>query len=237
MSATDERMTFWKRIGQSGGIQTAIGLVGFAYLRLVIRTSHFIMEPADIYERWVPDLPFIVAMWHGQHFLMPYVKRPELPVKVLISRHRDGGINAEVAQRFGLEIVRGSGTLGSDVHRKGGAVAFRRMVEALQEGHIMALTADVPKVPRVAGLGIVKLASASGRPIYAIAVATSRRIELNNWDSSSINLPFSRGAAVFAGPIRVPCDADPAALEAGRIEVERALNNVTARASQLVDRD
>jgi lysophospholipid acyltransferase (LPLAT)-like uncharacterized protein len=100
----------------------------------------------------------------------------------------------------------------------------------------MALTADVPKVPRVAGLGIVKLASASGRPIYPIAVATSRRIQLNNWDASSFNLPFSRGAVVFADPIRVPADADAARLEATRIEVESALNRATARAYALVDR-
>jgi hypothetical protein len=66
-------------------------------------------------------------------------------------------------------------------------------------------------------------------------VATSRRIELDNWDSSTINLPFSRGAAVFAGPIRVPPVADEAALEVSRTQVEVALNRVTERAYELVD--
>lgn len=226
----------WKSIGQSHWIQSAVGSAGFGYLRLVIGTSRFVLDPPDIYERCAPDLPFIVAMWHGQHFLMPYVKPSQLPVKVLVSRHRDGGINAEVARRFGLGIVRGSGTLGGDVHRKGGAVAFRQMLEALQAGCVMALTADVPKVPRVAGRGIVKLASASNRPIYAIAVATSRRIQLENWDSSTINLPFSHGAAVFAGPIWVPPTMDKAALEASRKQVETSLNRVTKRAYTLVDR-
>lgn len=229
-------MMSWKRIGQSPWVQTTIGAVASTYLRMVIKTSRFVIEPADIYDRWLPDLPFIVAMWHGQHFLMPYVKRPELPVKVLISRHRDGGVNAVVARRFGLEIVRGSGTQGGDVHRKGGPVAFRQMIAALEEGYIMALTADVPKVPRVAGLGIVKLAGASGRPIYPIAVATSRRVELGNWDRSTINLPFSRGAAVFAGPIRVAAGADDAALETCRKQVELGLNEATARAYELADR-
>ena len=233
---TDQRMTFWKRIVQSRGFEAAVGLLGFAYLRLVIGTTRFIIEPPDAYEVCWPDLPLIVAMWHGQHFLMPYVKPREVPVAVLISRHRDGGVNAAVARRFGLAIVRGSGTRGHDHHRKGGAAAFRQMLEALKDGCTMALTADVPKVPRIAGPGIVKLASASGRPIYAIAVATSRRVQLNNWDSSAVNLPFSRGAVVFVGPIRVGADADAAALEAGRIEVEHALNKATARAYELVDR-
>ena len=229
-------MTLWKRIVQSRGFEAAVGLLGFGYLRLVIGTTRFIIDPPDVYERYIPELPVIVAMWHGQHFLMPYVRPHGVPVLVLISRHRDGGINAAVAQRFGLDIVRGSGARGSDFPRKGGAGAFRQMLEALSNGCTVALTADVPKVPRVAGLGIVKLASASGRPIYAIAAATSRRIQLNNWDSSSVNLPFSRGAVAFAGPIRVSADADPAALEAGRLEVESALNGATTRAYELVDR-
>jgi lysophospholipid acyltransferase (LPLAT)-like uncharacterized protein len=229
-------MKFWKRIVRSRGFEAAVGLLGFAYLRLVIGTTRFVIDPPDAYEICWPNLPLIVAMWHGQHFLMPYVKPREVPVAVLISRHRDGGVNAAVARRFGLAIVRGSGTRGSDLHRKGGVAAFLQMLEALRDGRTMALTADVPKVPRVAGLGIVKLASASGRPIYAIAVATSRRIQLNNWDSSSVNLPFSRGAVAFVGPIHVAGDADPAALERGRIEVEHALNKATARAYALVDR-
>jgi hypothetical protein len=110
------------------------------------------------------------------------------------------------------------------------------MLEALEGGYVIALTADVPKIPRVDGRGIVTLASVSNRPIYAIAVATSRRIELGNWDSSTINLPFSRGAAVFAGPIWVPPIVDEAALEASRKQVETALNRLNERAYKLVDR-
>ena len=66
------------------------------------------------------------------------------------------------------------------------------MLERSEEGYNVALTADVPKVARVAGLGVVKLAQYSGRPIYAVAIATSRRIELDNWDRTAINLPFGR---------------------------------------------
>ena len=49
-----------------------------------------------------------------------------------------------------------------------------------------------PKVARVAGRGIVKIAQASGCPIYPIAVATNHRIVMNNWDRTTVNLPFSR---------------------------------------------
>jgi lysophospholipid acyltransferase (LPLAT)-like uncharacterized protein len=100
----------------------------------------------------------------------------------------------------------------------------------------MALTADVPKISRVAGFGIIKLARESGRPIYPVAMATSRRLEFDSWDHAAINLPFSRGAMVVGEPIRVAADADPEALEAARSALERSLNALTERAYVIVDR-
>ena len=183
------------------------------------------------------ERPAIVAMWHGQHFLAPFIKRDAHDLaKVLVSRHRDGEVNARVAERFGIGTIRGSGAHNGEFHRKGGAVAFTEMLDALKEGYNVALTADVPKVARVAGMGVVKLAQLSGRPIYPVAIATSRRIDLDNWDRSAINLPFGRMAFVAGAPISVKRDADDAGLEAARQQVEHGLNRITARAYDIVDR-
>ena len=76
----------------------------------------------------------------------------------------------------------------------------------------------------------------SGRPIYPIAMATSRRFELRNWDRTTVNLPFARGATVVPEPIRVAADADDATLEAARCALEARLAAATARAYGLVDR-
>ena len=91
---------------------------------------------------------------------------------MLISRHRDGEINARAAEKLGIGTIRGSGAHNGEFHRKGGAAAFTEMLEALKEGYNVAMTADVPKVARVAGLGVIKLAQHSGRPIYAVAIAS-----------------------------------------------------------------
>jgi lysophospholipid acyltransferase (LPLAT)-like uncharacterized protein len=222
-----------QRIARSHLTQVTLGTLAAYYLRLVWKTSRFELEPADIYEAVEPDLPAILAMWHGQHFMAPFIKRPRYRAKVLISRHRDGEINAIAAERLGIGTIRGSG---GRFDHKGGVGAFREMIDALAQGYTMALTADVPKVSRVAGLGIVMLARESGRPIFPIAVATSRRIELDNWDRSAINLPFSRGAMVGGKAIWVPADADAAMLETCRLKVEAEMNRVTARAYALVDR-
>jgi lysophospholipid acyltransferase (LPLAT)-like uncharacterized protein len=228
-------MTPLKRLLASSAFQETVGTAAAAYLRLVRHTNRIMIEPPDIYDQ--VQRPAIVAMWHGQHFLAPFIKRDAHDLaKVLVSRHRDGEVNARVAERFGIGTIRGSGAHNGEFHRKGGAVAFTEMLDALKEGYNVALTADVPKVARVAGMGVVKLAQLSGRPIHPVAIATSRRIELDNWDRSTINLPFGRMAFVAGGPISVARDADDAALETARQQVEQALNNITARAYDIVDR-
>ncbi|HZQ13094.1 MAG TPA: lysophospholipid acyltransferase family protein [Pseudolabrys sp.] len=225
-----------KRLTASPAFQEAVGTLAAGYLRLVWHTSRVILEPPDIYEK--VRIPAIIAMWHGQHFMAPFIKREELGhrAKVLISRHRDGEINARAALRLGIGTIRGSGAHNGEFYRKGGAVAFTEMLEALEQGFNVALTADVPKVARVAGLGVVKLAQHSGRPIYPVAIASQRRVEFNSWDRSALNLPFGRLAMVAGEEIIVPRDAGDDALEEARQEVERQLNRITARAYELADR-
>jgi lysophospholipid acyltransferase (LPLAT)-like uncharacterized protein len=228
-------MLSWKRIARSRQVQQTLGTLISYYLRLVWKTNRVTIEPADFYSRITPELPIIVAMWHGQHFMVPFFRRPEHKVKVLISRHRDGEVNAIAAEHLGVGIIRGSGDHGGRYDRKGGVAAFKGMIDALKAGYNMALTADVPKVSRKAGNGIVMLARYSGRPIYPVAVATSRRVELDNWDRSAVNMPFGKFAIVVGDPVTVASDADDAAIEAARRAVEDGLNTVTARAYAIVD--
>jgi lysophospholipid acyltransferase (LPLAT)-like uncharacterized protein len=213
----------------------AVAVAIAQYTRLVWKTSRFVVEPADLFERAQSEAPIILAMWHGQHFLMPMLERRRR-TKVLISRHRDGEVNAIVAQRFGIELIRGSGASAGDFARKGGVPAFYEMLDALKQGCNVALTADIPKTARVAGRGIANLAVMSGRPLFVVAIATRNRITLNSWDQAAFHLPFGRAAIVGAGPVRVPAKTDDVATEEARQAIEAALNAATARAYEIVDR-
>jgi len=228
-------MALGRRLKKKRWLQKTIGVLAAEYLRLVWKTSRFTIEPVDIYQRTEPEQPLIIAMWHGQHFMAPFLRQRHR-VMVLISRHVDGEINAIAAQRLGVNTIRGSGDHSRRFATKGGVAAFKDMLEAIVDGWNMALTADVPKVSRVAGLGVVTLARESGRPIYPVSLATSRRVVLDNWDRSEINLPFSRGAIVVGEAIRVPVDADAQMLEQARSVLERALNAASNRAHAIVDR-
>lgn len=224
-----------KRFARSRVVQTTVGVAAAEYLRFVWLTSRSVLEPPDVYERIVPEMPVIIAMWHGQHFMVPFIRRGHA-AKVLISRHRDGEINAIAAERLGVGTIRGSGDAGGRFDVKGGVGAFQAMLAALEGGCSVALTADVPKIARVAGVGIIKLAQLSGRPILPVAVATSRRKVLANWDRTAINLPFSRLAMVASDPIRVPSEPDDGTLDGCRRSLEEGLNRATTRAYELADR-
>ena len=78
------------------------------------------IDPPDGYAHIDANLPVILTMWHGQHFLGPFMRRPNDRGKVLISRHRDAEINAIAAERLGIKTIRGSGDNGAEFIRKGG---------------------------------------------------------------------------------------------------------------------
>jgi lysophospholipid acyltransferase (LPLAT)-like uncharacterized protein len=226
-----------RNVLRSRGVQLALGFLAAEFLRLVWLTNRFDFEPADVYERAEPHQPLIFAFWHGQHFMTPFIKTKDSHrAKVLISRHRDGEFQAIAAERLGIETIRGSGDQGGAFHRKGGVGAFKEMVRALDEGCNIASTADVPKRARASGLGIIMLARESGRPILAFAMVTSRFIRLRNWDQTTINLPFGRGAVVGIDAIVVPPDADAETMEKLRVQLEAYLNEATRLAYAKVGR-
>ena len=218
-------------------VQRAAGFLAAEFLRLVWLTNRFSFDPPDVHDIVEPQMPAIFAFWHGQHFMTPFIKSKEIHrAKVLISRHRDGEFNAIAAERLGIGTIRGSGDHGSAFHRKGGVGAFKEMVHALAENYNVALTADVPKRSRIAGLGIIMLARESGRPIMPFAMATSRFLRLKNWDRTTINLPFGRGVLVGGEIIMVPPDAGAETMEELRARLEATLNDATRRAYAQIGR-
>ncbi|MGU3536786.1 lysophospholipid acyltransferase family protein [Methylobacterium sp. A54F] len=232
-------MSLLKRLGRRPAVQAVLGRLAADYLRLVRATNRFVVEPGDT-DAWLDArLPAIMGMWHGQHIMVGFARRPQDRVATIISRNPDGNINTLALTRLGVRVIRASGARGRavrDARAKGGAEGLRAMLKALKAGESVAFSADVPKVSRRADAGIVMLARFSGRPIVPVAVVTSRHLRFNSWDRACLGLPFGRGAIVFGEPIFVPREAEPAAFEALRERVEAEMNRVHDRAYTLVGR-
>jgi lysophospholipid acyltransferase (LPLAT)-like uncharacterized protein len=171
----------------------------------------------------------ILAFWHAQQLMIPIGYRGA-GSHVLISQHGDGEIIARIIARFGHQAVRGSST-------RGGAGALRALIRLARSGQDVVVTPDGPKGPRhVAKLGVIQLAKATGLPIVPLAFACSKKKLFASWDRYMVPYPFSRGLFLYGDPFWVPRDADDAALEVSRLELETTLNRLTDQAEQGVSR-
>ncbi len=200
------------------------------YLRLVYYTSRKIIEPK------IQNDPAstIYANWHGQNFLFPFWFHGKPRPYALVALHGDGQMIGGAVGILGLKLIHGSGNTDKTQTGKGGARAFLQMLRALRGGESVLTTADVPKEALKVGEGILLLARKSGAPIVPVAIATSNRKILRNWDKTQLHLPFSRLAYVAGPEIKVPDDGSP--LAGYQAELKAALDKVQARAFALADR-
>ncbi len=168
-----------------------------------------------------PSFPSIVAFWHGRMFLLPFaLKEFSDKVAILISRHRDGELIANIVEKLGFKTVRGSTGKG-----KGGERAFLQMLKLLKEGYCVAITPDGPRGPREkVKPGVVKLSLTSGIPIYPLTFACSSCFTLSSWDKFKIPKPFSRCKVLLGSPLR---PEDFSSEEEMGLKLEKELKSLT----------
>jgi lysophospholipid acyltransferase (LPLAT)-like uncharacterized protein len=235
---TEGLLSRWRRRREgSEWIPRTLAAAAYWYSRLVQATTRIVFEPGNPLVLYRDVLPGIGTFWHGNQFLIAPIRPRDVPVRILVSNHRDGEITARLAHRFGAGTVRGSGGRSTRWLRKGGVSAFLELCSSLEEGFTVILTADSTRgVARRAGPGVIALAKASGKPLIGIGIAASRRIVINSWDRTVLPLPFGRIAVVATPGFWVPADASDAVIEEKRRELEEALNAATDRAYQIVGR-
>lgn len=231
-------MSGFKKLSRSKTVLTIGGRLIASWLRFVHASSRMVADPARQYDGIEDEFPIIIALWHGQHLMVPLLRREGLRVRALISRSGDGHLNSVAAESLGVEVVRGSGGRNrSKTMSKGGIPALKNLIATLADGVSVAMTVNVPKTgARECGMGVITLAKLSGRPIIPVAYASSRYIELDTWDRAVINLPFSRSALKVGDPIYVDRNADDTQMEEMRQSVEVALNKVTDHAYEACQR-
>ncbi len=224
-----------KKLVASERFRIVVGSLIAGYFRFVNFTCRRIDEPADFFAGVDTPVPYVVTTWHGEHFMHAFARpSPAWTMCAMISRSRDGELNAIVAEKLGARTIRASGGRnGKEVRRRGGVAGFVAALRELAAGHLVMLTADVPKTGKVAGEGVIQIARHSGVPILPVAAVTSRRIRMKSWDRAAFNLPFGRFVVVYGEPISVARDAGPDEIEAKRKALEDELNRIHTRAYEI----
>lgn len=227
-----------KALGNNAGVRQFACFILATYVRLVYRAGRWQTVGSDqARAQWEKGEPFILAFWHGRLLMMPYCWRTQMPMKMLISNHRDGALIADTIAHFGLGTIRGSAKKKGSDREKGGAGALRAMVKAIKAGNCVGITPDGPHGPYMrASEGAVVLAKLSGAPILPATFSASAGRTMKSWDRFLIAFPFSRGIIMWGDPIAVPRDADRKQLETATRDLELEINTLSHRADELMGR-
>jgi len=136
----------------------------------------------------VPTAPFMVAFWHGEILMNPFMYKKifkDVKMSLMISDHFDGEMIAKSVSYFGFDTIRGSST-------RGGIKALKESFKKIDLGQSIAITPDGPRGPRhsVAD-GIVAISQKKELEIVTLNYKASSFWKMKSWDEFIIPKPFS----------------------------------------------
>lgn len=171
--------------------------------------------------------PMLYAFWH-ETLLLPAYAYARLGIAVMVSRHRDGELIAQVVRMLRGRTVRGSTT-------RGAVVALREMLRLANARHL-AITPDGPRGPRREfQAGGIYLASKAGMPIVPCGFAAGACWRAPSWDKMILPRPFRAARVVAGAPIEVPPELDRDGVEHYRQLAQAELRRVQQHAEHLAD--
>jgi len=187
-------------------------LIGSWLIRLIYLSSkkRFHLPEA------VPEEPFIMASWHGDLLMQPYIYRKfrKIPkVNIVISEHFDGQLIAKTMGYFSLGTIHGSST------RNGARVLIQAM-RLLKEGFDIGITPDGPKGPRhEVQDGVIVMAQKTNSKVMVFGCIPSSYWQLGSWDRFTIPKPFGELDLYSSEPL----DLEGLSLEKARSLVRASL--------------
>ena len=172
------------------------------YIKLVYKTSPWCYMNKEILDPLVAQKKHIVcAFWHGRLVMMPNAWPWKRPFYMLLSRHREGLMIAQVLNCFGIKSIHGS-------TNRGGLKAGLEIVEKLKEGSVVGFSPDGPRGPsQKCSVGIISLSFLASKEIGDVYIvpgsfSISNYKKLRSWDRFMIPFPFAKkGCFVLAEPV------------------------------------
>ena len=209
----------------------AIAALGAPIIGGLCRTLRWHVDGVEHHEAIVASgRQPIFAFWHGRILSATYFWRRR-GIVVMTSRNFDGEWIARIITRFGYGTARGSTS-------RGAGRALIQLKRVLAAGRPVAFTLDGPRGPaRRAQPGAVWLAGATGQPILPFHIEAERAWEARSWDRTQVPRPFSRVGVAIGAPFEVEPAASDAARERRRLDLERVLGDLEARAATLARDD
>lgn len=220
----------WRRSPLKRAEVAAIGALGYPLIAALGRTYRWREDGVEHFQRIVESgRQPILALWHGR-ILPATLYFRDRGVVAITSQNFDGEWIARLMRRFGYLQARGSTS-------RGAKRALLQLRRDMAEGRPAAFTVDGPRGPAYqAQPGAVWLAKATGNPVMPFHIESTPCWTASSWDRTQVPKPWSRVAIAIGSPLEVPEDADDAAIEAARVELECRLVALQRRATEMLAR-
>ena len=207
----------------------AIGAAAYPLVAALGRTLTWKVDGAEHVDLLAHSRrPAILALWHGRILPATLYWRGR-GIVAMTSENFDGEWIARLMSRFGFRAARGSTS-------RGGPRALVQLRRELAAGHAAAFTVDGPRGPaRVAQMGAVWLAGATGHPVLPFHIEADRYWTAASWDRGMVPKPFATVAIAIGDPLHIEGTAD-AVLERGRADLEARLQGLESRCRALLAR-
>ena len=213
-------------------IQTLLSLIGSIYVLTVYKTSKVNLKNRKKIESLLErNESFIYSFWHDQLLMCPLTWQSNSNIKVLISKHRDGDIIAQLISNLGFEAIRGSTHKTNKIKNKGGLLSARKMIKSLKNGISIGISPDGPKGPRhKVSEGILSISRLSESVILPVGIGFKKKWVLNTWDKFIIPKPFNEITVIWGDPI--PAITNEKNNNQFKTKLESKMNNLTAQANK-----
>ena len=182
-------------------LRAVIGVLGACLARLWVASLRVRVHGGDVLAGEAG--PRILAFFHGTQLMLHGLGRTRRTC-VMVSRSRDGDVQAAALSVLGFLVVRGSSS-------RGGTQALAGVVRRLREPHTDAVFAvDGPRGPYgIVKPGVLAAAEHSSARVIPAGAAARRRIILDRtWDRFVLPLPFTRVDIVLGDVVALGEHAD-----------------------------
>ena len=216
-------------------IKKFLSLVGALYVYIVYISSQKTFINKDKFDKLIlENKSFIYALWHDQLLLSPFTWQAKNRIDILISKHKDGDIIADLIKYHGFNSIRGSTNNPSKEKEKNTISSIRKIIKTLKANVSIGITPDGPRGPRHrVSEGTINIARISNKKILPMALAYKEQWVLNTWDKFIIPKPFNKICIVWGDPIDIEINKIDVPMQ--QEALEKSLINITEIATNHID--
>ena len=216
-------------------IKKFISLVGALYVYIVYISSQKTFINKDNFDKLIlENKSFIYALWHDQLLLSPFTWQTKNRIDILISKHKDGDIIADLIKYHGFNSIRGSTNNPNKEKEKNTISSIRKIIKTLKANVSIGITPDGPRGPRhKVSEGTINISRISNKKILPMALAYKEQCVLNTWDKFIIPKPFNRICIVWGDTIDIEINKIDVPIQ--QEALEKSLINITEIATNHID--